>query len=490
MKLADYGKFIIAIIIAGITGYFIGGGDTKALPIVILVFLVGIIVINPYAGLILSVPLVLWLSYVDFLWVAAWDYIIILLVITAIAKMVLTQRGVSTGRYSRRIIGVTILIFMVSLFVNMIHSFPIARVALVEAQLLSCLFLGFCMMYFIGNEKKLKIFISIIVGSMCISAFVGIMQFVGVDFFWQLRGTAGFDEATLVDFLARTRICGLANYSIPFSYQLTFVTPFVFGILIGKHRQVLGEKIFFIGAFSVCFVATVSSLVRSAFIGVLIGMSVIAMQQYDYKRTTKQWCIIILFSVIVFVGATSLMGGNYGNRFRLDMSAVSRVPAQIATVKIALKRPTGIGRGPQDSKIQGEYERYYRGSLCTFINRFGANLSPGVLKEALISPSTGSHNQFLNMLLVYGVLGFVLLVMFYVYIYQSLIQVIHCGASVYLQTIAISLLGGFSAYIVNSLFHNNGPFLSDPFNWYFIGMTVFLTNYCSYDIHGRTSHVS
>ena len=36
----------------------------------------------------------------------------------------------------------------------------------------------------------------------------------------------------------------------------------------------------------------------------------------------------------------------------------------------------------------------------------------------------------------------------------------------------IGLVRAFAAYVVNLLFHNAGPFVGDPVNWYFIGLAL------------------
>jgi len=74
------------------------------------------------------------------------------------------------------------------------------------------------------------------------------------------------------------------------------------------------------------------------------------------------------------------------------------------------------------------------------------------------------------MLAFYGFPGLVLLLIFYVLLFRLLRPIKNYAP--FLKGAQVGLLGGFIAYLVNSLFHNNGPFIGDIINWYFIGVAL------------------
>ncbi|RLG19868.1 hypothetical protein DRN74_06310 [Candidatus Micrarchaeota archaeon] len=77
------------------------------------------------------------------------------------------------------------------------------------------------------------------------------------------------------------------------------------------------------------------------------------------------------------------------------------------------------------------------------------------------------------MLGYYWLPGLILLIMFYACLFPLLrVSKSPGGSHPFLNGARIGLLGAFTGYLVNSLFHNAGPFIGDPFNWYFVGLAL------------------
>ena len=80
-----------------------------------------------------------------------------------------------------------------------------------------------------------------------------------------------------------------------------------------------------------------------------------------------------------------------------------------------------------------------------------------------------AHNQFLNVLAFYGVPGLFLVVTFYVLLFRMLARTRESNH--FLKSLSVGLVGGFTSYIVNSMFHNGSPFTGDTFQWLLIGLS-------------------
>ena len=126
--------------------------------------------------------------------------------------------------------------------------------------------------------------------------------------------------------------------------------------------------------------------------------------------------------------------------------------------------------------MQNEYANLYRGALNSFVATFGGRMSPWLIDELYATSSVSAHNQFINIMLYYGVAAFLLLILFYYYILRGLRHVARTTKDPIIRAVSLGLIGSFVAYMINSLFHNNGPFFSEPQAWFFIGIAAFVFN--------------
>lgn len=434
-------------------------GNMKLLEFFFLGCLAILIIAKPFFGLLFSIPLVMYFAYTDFLWISAWNYIFAFLIYLSILILIKIQK-LRINKYSQRILISFILFIFLTIIINWANGISFNSIFLMTGKLISTLLLGFCTMFFIKNEKQLKIFLYFLIGFMSISALVGIGQFLGINFFWKLRELIGIDTEHIIgqQILQRSRIPGLAYYSIPFSYQLASVVPLIFGILILK------KNAFYLNVtFIICFLALLVSLIKSAALGAIIGLFVIVYLRSNLKiKKVKIFNFIILLILILLI--FNILTGNlfyqyyHKQIFEPTISTLSRIPLLLAGFKIFVNNPFGVG--------MGQYSKYGAEFLPELSHM------PGAQKIL----TTSSHNQFLNILIYYGIFGLLLLVVFYYYIFKGMFYLYRNSDSIFIEGVTIGLIGSFSAYIINSMFHNCGPFMIDPFNWYFIGVVMFLLN--------------
>lgn len=446
-------------------------GKIEYIIFLFLLFFIFFILAKPLIGLIISIPLILYFSYIDILWVSPWNYFIFFLATIVILALFLKGK-IKINKYSQRIWIVSILFLVWVTIINLIQGIELPIILTNNLKLISVFLLGFCTMFFIKNEKQLKLFSYSLIFFMSISAFVGIMQFFGIDFFWKLREFFGINPNHIVgqQILQRDRVPGLAYFSIPFGYQLASIVPFVFGILLVKKKSFL-KNISLKIALGICLLGLLASLSKSAIIGGIIGLFAVMFLTLEPKKRKKKiiFSIMILIFIILILNSftNNLILGNFSNS---TDSALSRIPLFLTAFKIFLSNPFGIGTGQ--------------------FNQYGAEFFSELshLPGAYHILTTSSHNQFLNTLVYYGIFGLLLLLAFYYYIFKGLFRIYKYFNGSFIKGITIGLIGSFIAYIINSMFHNAGPFLIDPFNWYFIGITMFLFNYCGKYLKSYEQH--
>jgi len=449
---------------------YVAMGNIKhaLIPILLLLFLS--ILTNPLVGLIISVPLVLYFSYIDVLWVSPWDYILLFLVFIALLTILLRGK-IKINKTSQKILLIFISYIFLATLINWTNNIPFEKFIYDDITLFSTLLLGFCTMFFIKNEKQLKTFIYSLIGFMSISAFVGTMQFLGFNSFWEIRESLGNLNP---DILTRARASGLSLYSIPFSYELAATVPLIFSTLSLKVKKI--NKFYSILTFLICFFALLATKSRSAIIAGFLGLLAVTLPRPKLKFEKRRLIFLVLVSSITILILFNLSSSLSLTRFNFkDVSAITRISALYISGKTFLEHPFGTGKNFNFYKnYQNEFERLTYKYLNKFAPKRIKEFSSIMSEKGMISP----HNYFLNILLYYGIFGFLLAVLFYYYIFKGLSRVYKNNKDIpFIRAIASGLIGSFTSYIINSLFHNSGPFLVDPFLWYFIGITLFLLNH-------------
>ena len=448
-----YLPWILAFLIAIFVGKVVAKGVAEYDIFLAILLFLPIIFIKPFWGLLICIPLTLWYGFIRLFFTPPRNYLILFLGTIFILTFFLRGGRIKINHYSKKILFFAIFIIFLSLVINLVNEISLEISLINTGRLILFLMLGICTMFFLKNEKRLSIFLYFLFGCLLISAFVGIMQFFGFEFFWRLREIVGLDPKIAPDILARARITGLSFYSIPFGYQLTAILPLIFAFLIQKKSKIL-SKTYLIATFIICLLALFMTQSRSAIVGGVVGLLLVIFLTHKKKIRNTFFVIATLCLIVLIIN--QITSGYFLKRFEIGYITTyitdlpARFTAQIAAFETALKYPLGIGRGEAEEYLIG-WEKYQ-------------DIFP-------ISP----HNQFTNILLYYGWLGLLSLILFYYFIFKGLSS-LYFKKDFPLRGVAIGLIGSFSAYIINSLFHNDGPFLFDVFNWFFIGVTLFLLN--------------
>jgi len=318
----------------------------------------------------------------------------------------------------------------------------------IGGRILVGLIIAFCIWFLATEIRYVRFLTYTLIFAMVVSAIVGIGQFfIGGPFvrLWELTG----GHLPKLREVQLGYIAGLAAYSIPFGYQLCTCVPLVFSLVISRstrYRKTLGV------IFLLLLLALFLTQSRSAVIGGLAGMAVV-MWLSSTRRNLKAPLLVLSLGAVAY-----LLYGIYVNPRMMaftEYSAQARLPLFITAFWTGITHPLGTGRGMYLEVASSFYGMVKEMPSAAAVLKFTA------------------HNQFLNMLGYYGLPGLVLLIMFYVFLFRLLrVSKSSIVSHPFLNGARIGLLGASTGYLVNSFFHNAGPFIGDPINWHFIGLVL------------------
>jgi hypothetical protein len=301
-----------------------------------------------------------------------------------------------------------------------------------------------------------------------LSAGVAVLQWLGVHAAWEIASALHADEASQIRMLGLERgggyVPGLALFSIPLSYHLITLGPLGIGWSFSRARTAVGWAV--LAALVALLLASgvLLSQSRSAAYGILLAGLVVGIPHHWHRRPAR---------------------GDQGRRVRrMLVVGVATLGATAGLVWVV----GGDGRGLYDLERLTKFSDRERVALAAESVRFGvanALLGGGVQRflseqdQARIGASSGAgpqapHNLLLNALVYYGVPGLVLLLAFLVALFQMCRQVGRLARSGLVTDawIPLSLLVGLAAYVVHSMFHNQGFVIGDVLPWWAIGMLV------------------
>ncbi len=425
-------------------------GLTYIIPIILAFF----ICFKPRFGFYLSILIYLWFGAVKLGYFYPRIFIFIFLGVIIILRSFLLGDILKINRFLR----ITLLIFFifviisyfVDLFIGGLRFYSESNLRRLTRIILPIL-IAICTVYFIREKKDIKNIILFIIFCMDISAFVAIMQFFNINFFWKLRLIQGEPPLFVYE-----RICGLSNYALNLSYYLSILVPLTAWAFISKSYS--KRKIFLFFSLIILSFCLILSLTRSAILGSFIGIFITlfwARKSYTLKLFIPiGLCIATIFATV---------NPNRLSRITsLEKGGLERIPMAITALNIAMDHPLGIGS---------------TGKYFELVRQFGSKYYQEAkkYKGGRDIVGTTSHNNFLNVLMYWGWISFVILIFFYIYIFRELFGLIAESRDSFIKDSSMGLLAGFIAYIVNACFHNAGPFLGEYFFWYFIGILAGLS---------------
>jgi hypothetical protein len=409
---------------------------------------------RPFWGVCLAVLLDLYFSYVQALGVPPRNYLLAYLVALAVVR---AMRGGAAALPRSA--------YRLALATGLLVGLAAARTLASADSLATALYglggglgagvaIAATTARFVGDEREACTFVRFVTICLVLSSLVALLQFGGVETAWRLRELLGVEEHSAVggQILERWRVPGLAYFAIQLSYQLVTVIPIVGSVWLAAGTGRLSRRAYGLACATMAL-GLAATLTRSSIAAAAVGMVTVIL--LAVRRRRWLWLAMTAVAAVAIVGLFDL---SERRGLSLDQLSADRLAHFVTALWIARDNPLGIGSLERFS----EYAVLYYAEIADL---------PGAEAARRQTP----HNQFLNVLISFGVPGLIGLLWFYGELFRLLARVRrHAMPNGRLRAVASGLTGAFVAYLANASFHNPGPFSGDLFNWYWVGLTVAL----------------
>lgn len=314
--------------------------------------------------------------------------------------------------------------------------------------------ISFAVYLIADNMNAIRRLIKVLIIGATSSAIVGIGQFCSQGIFIDLWTKFQNPSEGAISLVLNKQVAGLAVHPVAFSYHLVAILPLTISMFLLYHsRRFLMRKMFFLLAAVIIFLALLFTGIRAATGGAILSvMFMLVLLKLKKRRLWKQVALASVASVMFYIFV-----GWFFNPTRFlttrDVSARVRPFMQLTAIRYALYHPFGTGV-------------YRLSELMVDVDLDDPSLTATIY---LNTP----HNQFLNVLVYYGFPGLACLLIFYAVILKTLTKSWHIARFLPkedLSFLVVGLAGAVLGYLLNSIFHNAGPFVGDVFHWYLVGL--------------------
>ncbi|MBT6046548.1 MAG: hypothetical protein HOG49_06985 [Candidatus Scalindua sp.] len=302
---------------------------------------------------------------------------------------------------------------------------------------------------YVLQVKNVLYIIAILVSISCI---VAVLQAIGLDLFWNLRMLIAEPVVEVRDqIIRRLRAPGLALFSVPLSYQISGIFPFLLYLNYSTQRSRTRKNIIVLG---------LSLLLGAMAAKAISGVLAVLVSYFVFMKLNGYWSFKKLLSTVL-IGAVLVICMSFFNQFATRLikptaSVSSRIPSTLIATRILLNNPLGIKSTEEITRIK----RYY---LAGYEN----------LQVAETIMMAGFHNCLLDI----GISNGWMILMVYIGLYYCIFRVAYKGrrnsirgsTDFYFYTAAIAYLCG---YMVQSSTHTAGLTSNDPFDWLMVGVIL------------------
>lgn len=372
---------------------------------------------------------------------------------------------------------------------------------------LGVLFTVFCC---VTTARRAYSVVLVIVLATFVSAVFGFaIAFYGDPFLtiW-LRVADNVVVKSLYDVLTFKRLAGLGPDPIAFSYQLAIAVPLALALLLYGWPENLRWRRTLDTLTGVALIVMVTAVIanssRSMLLGVCIAAVVVSVMYVRARRPLHRlvvtWCLIAAWITVFFNPTLEVDKAVFPDKPHIAVSDRS----------VLLDAP----RGSFEWKLNRAYEALLladpglelNSRMWTLIDsssRPRPYMVTTALRYALEHPfgtgtyypserhldsgldertkyrvlTAGPHNQFLIILVYYGLPGVILLIAFYWQMVRPLWPAFLSALGQGMDQpafLAPAVIGGMISYTFNSLLHNNGPFVGDWYHFILIGLVFAL----------------
>ena len=321
-----------------------------------------------------------------------------------------------------------------------------------------------CAVYVIVDTlPKVLVLSGAIIASTLGSALFGIaIQIEMEPFIRAWFAVSDITELTAYNVLEIGRTAGVSNSVISFSYHLVVAVLIAIGLVLLVPFQRAGaiSSMILVMALVGLGLALLNNASRSAVLGVAVALSLILLLVFPRMERSMLWKSLTIFlaaGVTIFVVMASVDRLSFHERLLSDRGYSSRARAPMAITALEYAREHSLGTATYSPELRHM-------PLEMMEN------DPVVVEQVM---KNTPHNQFLVILVYYGIPGFVLLICFYIVVLLCLyynVRTTLMRGDLRMLVVAAAIAGAILAYLVNSLFHNKGPFVGDWYHWIVMGM--------------------
>lgn len=270
----------------------------------------------------------------------------------------------------------------------------------------------------------------VLIGFAGLTGAVAVAQFAGVEPAWHIRMWLNeFQDITE----QLDRPMGLSLTPIVFSYHIAsaYVAASIF-----YHRQMISTSAYGSIVFAALVMAAVSGT-RSVLLGIILQelLQVVTRRRFG----SLLWATGLGIVCLAGLAYLETIGSRVASAS--DTSALERMVLNNFGIRLAWDYPFGLGWGFEPGDLAWLYWQ---------------DLSNYVSSDSIFR--LGIHNSYINFFLTYGLFGVAAVVL------AVLIRVRK----------AVTLLFSFTAYFINALFHNDGPFIGEYYFWFAFALLVYV----------------
>lgn len=409
---------------------------------------------RPFWGVCLAALLDLYFSYVQVLVLPPRNYLLAYLVALALVR-VMWGDVARLPRSAHRLVLVTGLLVALAAAMTLIGPDSLVDALYgLGGGLGAGMAIAAITAFFVNDERDALTFVRFVTICLVLSSLVALLQFAGVESAWRVRELLGGNQggAIVGAISERARAPGLTYFAIQLSYQLATLIPITGSLWLAAPAGSMTRRVYGLSCVMMAL-GLAATLTRSGLAAAAAGMATVIV----LSRRRQRWLWLVM-TASVTIAVIGIFDVSERRGLSLLQLTAERLPHFVTALRIAWDNPLGIGGLSQFN----QYAVQYYAEIADL---------PGA--EAVLRSTT--HNQFLNLLVAFGVPGLVGLVWFYVELFKLLGRVRRRDTQDgRLRILASGLTGASVAYLVNASFHNPGPFSGDLFSWYWIGLTVAL----------------
>jgi hypothetical protein len=390
-------------------------------------------------------------------------YLAVLVTLLSLDKIIYVLR---TQTWLRRMFFIALSVTVLIILVDTAHgNTSVLRRSL--ARRIAPILIMLCVCANVRTVRDLKLLLLFLLGGSIFSAIVGILQYHGFEFAWDLRlnldqfthtGDLGHGPGDLDD-PRKGRILGMSGNVIYFSYHMVVAAAFLIPMMFAEGLRRRTLWLCRIGALIVV-VALVESLTRSAILALWVMVITVTMpiMSQSLKRRggiVRSLVPVILAVITIYVAFSTLSESSQSDRI-FSLRDVNRPTLFMGTLRMIAEHPLGLGTS---------------GTIHWALAHFG-DFSD--LPNAIILTKTTSHNYFLNVASFWGILTGFLSVLFFVVIWKSgnFLERFKEGLPHSVRWMPIASKALVLGYICQCSFHNAGPFFADLTFWYYVSILL------------------